>query len=143
MLERIGLSNSLAIWMVISSAAMVGLALALVPFVVSHIPADYFARPRRSAQWIPDRLRPVRWIVLILKNTIGAACLFFGALMLVLPGQGILTILLGIALLDFPGKFRLQRWVVRRPGVLDSLNWIRRKTEKPPLTMDSPDGESG
>lgn len=62
--------------------------------------------------------------------------LLFGALMLVLPGQGILTILISITLLDFHGKFRLQRWVVSRPGVLDSINWLRKRRGRDPLILD-------
>ena len=56
-------------------------------------------------------------------------------LMLVLPGQGLLTILLGVTLLDFPGKFRMQKWVISRKGVLDSINWIRAKAHKRPLEL--------
>jgi len=57
--------------------------------------------------------------------------------MLVLPGQGVMTVLIGVALLDFPGKHRLQRWIVGRRGVLDALNWIRRKRGRPPFSLDS------
>ena len=55
--------------------------------------------------------------------------------MLVLPGQGILTILVGFTLLDFPGKFRLQRWIVTRRGVLESINWVRKKAGREPLAL--------
>ncbi len=47
--------------------------------------------------------------------------------MLVTPGQGLLTLLIGLLLLNFPGKYRLERWLVRRPGVLRTLNWVRRR----------------
>ena len=55
--------------------------------------------------------------------------------MLVLPGQGILTILAGIMLLDFPGKHRLLRWIVAHPQVLRTLNWLRRRGH-PPLYLE-------
>jgi hypothetical protein len=55
--------------------------------------------------------------------------------MLVLPGQGLLTLLIAVALLDFPGKFRLQRWVATRRGVIDSINWIRKKAGRDPLVF--------
>ena len=50
-----------------------------------------------------------------------------GIVMLVLPGQGILSILVGIGLTDFPGKYRLERWLARQPAVFNTMNWIRRK----------------
>jgi hypothetical protein len=54
------------------------------------------------------------------------------------PGQGILTILIGVMLLDFPGKRRLERWLVRRPAVFKGINRIRARFDKPPLVLDEP-----
>jgi len=136
MLEWIGLPKEAVWWIVIASASMFGLALIAVPPLVIRIPADYFAHPHRSGADYPRRFWWVRLIWLILKNALGVGFLFLGALMLVLPGQGILTILIGITLLDFPGKFRLQRWVVSRKGVLDSINWLRERRGKDPLVLD-------
>ena len=47
--------------------------------------------------------------------------------MLITPGQGILTIIVGILLGDFPGKLRFERWLIAQAPVKQSLNWIRRK----------------
>lgn len=136
MLEWIGLSEAAGWRILIASAAMFGLSLIAVPLLVIWIPADYFAHPQRSGADYPRRHPWFRWIWLGAKNLLGIGCLFLGALLLVLPGQGILTILIGITLLDFPGKFRLQRWVVSRRGVLDSINWARRRAGKDPLVLD-------
>lgn len=136
MLEWIGLSPAVAWWIVIASACMFGLALIAAPLFVIRIPADYFCHLHRSDAEYPRRHAWFRWIWLILKNVLGIGFLFFGVLMLVLPGQGILTILIGMTLLDFPGKFRLQRWVVSRKGVLDSINWVRNRRGKKPLTLN-------
>ena len=136
MLEWIGLPKEAVWWIVIASTSMFGLALIAVPPLLIRIPADYFAHPHRSGADYPRRYSWFRWIWLILKNVLGIGFLFFGVLMLVLPGQGILTILIGITLLDFPGKFRLQRWVVSRKSVLDSINWVRKRRGKGPLVLD-------
>lgn len=136
MLEWLGLSKVAGWWILISSAAMFGLALVGVPLLVARIPADYYAHTRRSGGEHTRRHRWFRGIWLVSKNLLGLACLFFGALMLVLPGQGILTILIAVTLLDFPGKFALQRWVVSRRGVLDSINWVRRRAGREPLVLD-------
>ena len=54
-------------------------------------------------------------------------------LMLVLPGQGLLTILIGIGISDFPGKYKLERRLVSVPGILGAINWIRGKARVEPL----------
>lgn len=136
MLEQIGLSSAAVWWITIASAAMLFASLIAVPLLVTRIPADYFAPLSRSgAEW-PRRRSWLRLIWVIVKNVVGSVLFVLGALMLVLPGQGLLTLLIAIALLNFPGKFRLQRWVVTRRGVLDSINWIRRKAGRPPLRLE-------
>ena len=40
-------------------------------------------------------------------------------------------------LLDFPGKYRLQRWVVTRKGVMGTVNWIRCQQGADPLELES------
>jgi len=136
MLEWIGLSPRAGWWIAIASAVMLVAGLTLVPVLIVRLPIDYFVRPHRFGAGWPRRLAWLRWLLAILKNLLGVACLFLGALMLVLPGQGVMTVLIGVALLDFPGKFRLQRWIVGRRGVLDALNWIRKKRGRPPLVLE-------
>jgi len=126
-------------WLLIASAVMLGTALLAVPVLVTRIPTDYFAHPQRDGARYPRRYRWFRWTWLIAKNVLGVALLLAGILMLVLPGQGILTILLAFAFLDFPGKFKLQRWIVSRNGVLDSINWMRARAGEPPLVLGDPD----
>ena len=53
--------------------------------------------------------------------------------MLVLPGQGVLTILIGVMFINFPGKYRLERWVVMRDPVLKTINRLRQRAGHPPL----------
>ncbi|RME33433.1 MAG: hypothetical protein D6786_07715, partial [Gammaproteobacteria bacterium] len=59
--------------------------------------------------------------------------LLAGLIMLFTPGQGLLTMLVGLLLMNYPGKYRLERWLVTRPRVLETLNWIRARTGHPPL----------
>jgi putative transmembrane protein PGPGW len=138
MFEWIGLPASALWWIAIASAALFLLALLLTPLMVTRIPVDYFAHPHRSDAAYPRNHLWFRWIWLILKNVLGYFFLFFGLLMLVLPGQGILTILIAFTLLDFPGKFRLQRWIVTRKGVLSSINWVRQRMGGEPLQLEPP-----
>ncbi len=47
--------------------------------------------------------------------------------MLILPGQGLLTIILGVFVADFPGKWTLERKLVTNQNVFNAINWIRNK----------------
>ena len=75
------------------------------------------------------------WAMLILKNLLGVILIIVGILMLVLPGQGIITILVGLMLLNFPGKRKLVLNLIRRTGALGSINRLRARFGKPPLTL--------
>ena len=80
----------------------------------------------------------VRWCILIGKNAIGAVLLLAGLLMLVAPGPGILTILAGVVLMDFPGKRSLEQRVLALPAVLHMVNGIRQRAGRPPLQLPEP-----
>ena len=109
--------------------------LLLLPWLVLAIPKDYFVDKQRHRMHWPSTSYLLRMIVLILKNLLGLTLLCIGLLLLVLPGQGILTLLAGLVLMDFPGKFRFLRWLARKEHVLQSLNWIRRKGHKEPFMV--------
>lgn len=111
--------------------------LLFLPWLVARIPADYFSHNRREpAQW--KQIHPLfRFAILLLKNIAGLALLLAGIAMLLLPGQGWLSILLGLMLMDYPGKFQLERQIVSRPRLLRFINWLRRKQKKPPLLFES------
>ena len=141
--DWIGLSADVIWWLLVTSAALFGLGILAVPFLVARIPSDYFLHAHRSFGRLDGGTPWLRWVWIAVKNLLGLACVFFGILMLVLPGQGVLTILLGVVLLDFPGKYRLQGWVIRRKGVLSSINWIRRKAGASPLQLRDEAGDSG
>jgi hypothetical protein len=107
-----------------------------VPWVVTRLPRDYFARPERVV-WRASADEPILALIFgLLKNLLGLVLIILGLIMLVTPGQGILTLLIGLLLMNFPGKYRLERWLVSRPGVLRGLNWLRRRRGQ--LPFDAP-----
>ena len=111
------------------------ISLFIVPILVAKIPADYF-HPEHRNKFTPERPRDLITLLFVgLKNLVGICLVLLGALMLALPGQGILTILIGLFLMDFPGKFKFERKLVRNTKVLMLLNWIRTKANKPPLIL--------
>ena len=96
-----------------------------IPYLVARIPADYFLEPgksmkRKSRSWYS-------LLLLLIRNIFGSFLILAGIIMLALPGQGILTILAGLFVMNFPGKYKLERYIVSKPAVLNSLNWIRRR----------------
>jgi hypothetical protein len=109
--------------------------LILIPVLVIHIPKDYFATEKRVRLYKRDGHPILELILIVTKNIVGITFILTGIAMLVLPGQGLLTILIGIMLTDFPGKYRLERKLVTRKKVLKTVNWIRRKAHKPPLNI--------
>ncbi len=109
------------------------LSLLLVPWLVSRLPEDYFVEKNRKRAAMKETHPLVRIILLIGKNILGGLLFISGIIMLVFPGQGILTILLGLGIMDFPGKFKLERKIVNLPGILKAMNWIRKKARVVPL----------
>ena len=63
--------------------------------------------------------------------------------MLVVPGQGLLTILIGVMLTDFPGKYALERRLISQPSIFNAINWIRDKAGKEPLKRPGADDAQG
>jgi hypothetical protein len=119
-------------WVSIGSGICLLVGVIAVPWIVVRLPKDAFSNLKRPG-WLDHQPGPVRLPLRLLKNLLALALVAAGIAMLVLPGQGILAILLGVMLGDFPGKVRLQQWILGRPKVMNSLNWLRRKFRKPPF----------
>jgi len=119
-----------------ASAAVFFVSLLAMPAVVNRIRADYFTFNRRPrARWSDQHLI-VRALLLCAKNVLGWAFMLAGIAMLVLPGQGLLTMFMGFLLIDCPGKYRLEKWLVRRRYILQPINWLRRRAGREPLRTD-------
>lgn len=106
-------------------------SIAAIPLIIAWMPEDYFVRISRK----PFRRRPFRQVLHVLKNILGFVLLLSGILLLLLPGQGILTMVIGISLVDFPGKHQLQLKLVRNPKIRHSIQWIRAKVHHKPLQI--------
>lgn len=117
------------------SAVTFFLSLLIIPWLIIRLPTDYFSETKRHESVLRQQHPLTYWLVRIGKNLLSALLIVAGIIMLILPGQGLLSILIGISIGDFPGKYRLERYIVSRPGVLKSINWIRRKAKKPLLEL--------
>lgn len=118
----------------VSVLMFVGTLLA-VPAIIVRIPPDYFAHEKRPPSRWASRHPAARLGLRIGKNLVGVIFLAAGVVMLVLPGQGILTLFLGVLLLDYPGKYRAERWLISRPRLLHAVNWLRARSGHEPLRV--------
>ncbi len=109
--------------------------LLIVPWLIIRLPSDYFMREKRVPVVLRKRHPVIQITLLILKNMLGAILVLGGIAMLVMPGQGLLTIVLGLTLINFPGKYRLERWLIRRRSIHRSINWLRRKRGHEPIVV--------
>ena len=132
----VSVGNLLLIGLLVSVLMSVG-GLAAVGLLLVRLPSNYFCHSRPRDFWI-DSHPLIRWAGLIAKNLVGALAVVFGVILSLpgIPGPGVLMILIGIMLLDFPGKREWERWLVSRPRILGAINQLRARYGKPPLVLD-------
>jgi hypothetical protein len=120
-------------------ALAIGLGVPIASFtiglvVVIGLPADYFVRVREhSVFW--QSSRALRLTFVMAKNLLGAIVFLAGFVMALplVPGPGVLLMLVGVGLVDFPGKRNLERRFLRQPHLLASVNRMRARFGKPPI----------
>lgn len=111
----------------------------LAIFSVLAICASVVLVPRFLASLPPDYLRgeghspPASPLLRIARNLLGVVLVLLGVAMLLLPGQGVLTLLVGLLLVDFPGKHQLVTRLLSRPKVLSIVNKLRAHKHAAPL----------
>ena len=115
-------------WILFSALAC-AVGLAVLALVVARLPRDFFVRERARGR------RPLG--LRILRNVLGLALVAAGVVLSLplVPGPGLLALLLGLGLTDLPGKRRLLRALVRRPGVSRKLNGLRRRLGRPSFVL--------
>ena len=114
----------------ISSLLMLILSAIGLPWLIGNLPSDFFqqkANPPRRSFFCTLRL--------IVRNLLALLLLIAGVAMLVLPGQGLLCIVMALALSDLPCKWRVMQHLVSTPSLSAVLNWIRQSRGKPPFEL--------
>jgi hypothetical protein len=110
--------------------------LVAIPFILVRLPDDYFDL-RVPRHFMEGSHPAIRVVAKVIRNIVGVAFLLAGLAMLLLPGQGVLTLLIGISLTDFPGKRRLEAKIIGQPKVFGAVNSLRAKFGKPPFVLAS------
>lgn len=124
---------------VVSWIALLVFSVWAVRHFLLSIPADYFTHEHQPLERWRDVHPVLRRILIVGKNALGAVLVAAGIVMLFTPGQGLLSILLGVSLLDFPGKRAIERRIVQRPSVLRLVNSMRARANRPELRFSPPD----
>lgn len=106
-----------------SVVAVVG-SIVLVPRYLAKLPPDFLKAGDRQQHSVAWR---------VARNVLGVLLVLMGVAMLLLPGQGLITLMVGVLLVDFPGKQRLVRGILGRPKILKAVNKMRAKRDSPPL----------
>ncbi|HTJ46288.1 MAG TPA: hypothetical protein VL463_29485 [Kofleriaceae bacterium] len=102
-----------------------------------RLPADYFVG-ETAPPWFAKRHPITRALLNTARNLAGLVLILLGVVMSFpgVPGQGVLTILLGLMLTDLPGKRRVERWLVARPMIRRAIDRIRLRRGKLPLNTE-------
>ena len=122
-------------WLGIFSVLSFVGSLVLIPILCVRINADYFMPCHDVDHTLAGHKPLVRWAWLILRQVLGLVLITGGIAMLVLPGQGILTILIGLMCLSFPGKRALELRLIRLPALLTAINALRKRAGHEPLKL--------
>jgi hypothetical protein len=133
------LSRTNLIWALIIALLTSASGFAVIGFLVVRMPAGYFCERTQGDFLSGKRTGVHRWISRLVKNIVGGVIILLGAVASVpgVPGPGLLIILAGLMLTDFPGKRRLEIWLVSRPGVLATINRLRHFFAKPPMFLEA------
>ena len=118
------------IWVGIVSFVVFVVSLLLTPFLLGKIPQDYFIHTNQHKLEI-NHLSHL--VTVVIRTLIGFVLLVAGIIMLVTPGQGVISILLGLFLMEFPGKRKLELILINHEPTFKALNWLRSKANKPPF----------
>jgi len=112
------------------------LNLGIVSFILVKLPKDHFKHD--NSRSVTGSNATVRVLKIIGKNVAGWLLIALGIVLSLpgVPGQGLLTVLLGLMLVDFPGKHRLEQKLLSRPAIINSINGLRGRFGKPALELD-------
>lgn len=111
----------------------------VLPMVIVALPADYFCRPMKASAAFRG-IAVLHWVTKIMKNVAGAVTILLGLPLALpgIPGSGLVLMVVGIALLDFPGKRQLQYRLISYPRVLRSINLLRSRFGRPDMIVGQP-----
>lgn len=124
-------------WLGAGGLVMLLLSLIVVPILVVRMQADYFLTDRDQDKSMKARHPAMRVLGKSAKNVAGGILVIGGILLSLpgIPGQGLLTILIGLSIMDFPGKRSLELRIFKLKPVRWAIQKLRQKADQPPLLL--------
>lgn len=121
------ISDNTVLLTVVSTISFLVFAAGMVslPIIIGRLPDNFFVSDRKP--WFRCLPKSLYLLVFTAKNMLGFLLFLLGVVMLFAPGQGLLTILVGLGTMNFPGKQRLIYRILSFGRLRRVLNWIRRK----------------
>ena len=113
----------IVVWVATTAVTML-----IAGVILVTLPADYLRE---------GDARPRHWTYRVIRSVVGILLVMVGVLLSLpgIPGQGVLTILAGVTLIEFPGRHRIVRAIIGRPAVLKTMNRLLARFGRPPLTL--------
>lgn len=126
--DRLEIAIGAGVFVVSFLGSVIGAAVVLCRLPVDHLRRDIGSTDLERPRW-------QRVLLKIAKNALGVLLVLLGVVLSLpgVPGQGLLTILIGVILLDLPGKQRFERRLMTRPAVFTAVNGIRARFGREPL----------
>ena len=126
--------KSIIFWLGLLSFIIFIFSLVTIKWLVALIPSDYFVS-RKDTKFKSEY--PFIWLIsMIIKNIIGYVLIIGGILMLLLPGQGLFTIFIGLMMSNYPGKYYIEKKFIAIPSILKTINWLRKQSNKEPIIIN-------
>jgi len=125
--------NVWGLWIAAGSLILLLINIAAIPYMIARIPEDYFTHHGRHRITQSSRHPLLQLMIVSLKNILGVMLLVIGVIMLFGPGPGLMTILFALMIMSFPGKYRMECWIINRPLILQGVNLMREKRGLAPL----------
>ena len=133
-LDHVDEYKSVIFWLSLLSFLIFIFSLVSIKWLVALIPIDYFVYKKNSKF---KTKYPFTWLIsMIIKNIIGYLLIIGGILMLVLPGQGLFTIFIGLMMSNYPGKYYIEKKIIAIPSILKTINWLRKQSNKEPIIIN-------
>lgn len=110
-----------------AGVSTLAISVGFTAWMIIKLPDDFFTVPQPKPNILLRIAKNLGGIVLIL---LGIVLSFPGV-----PGQGFLTILIGLMLTDIPGKQRVELFVLRRPSIYRSITKLRARYGREPLAL--------
>jgi archaellum biogenesis protein FlaJ (TadC family) len=127
--------EALLLWLTITSVIGLVASLVVIPWILIQIPSDYFSHKKRQTHPWHNDLPILSLVFLLMKNILGVIFIISGIIMLFIPGQGIITIIIGVILADFPYKYRIEQWIISHPAILRYINELRAQAKQSPIEV--------